>query len=178
MAHLRVTKDFKELMRDRDENKFAKDEECYELIQDDETDIRDFTVKLRGPENTPYQGGLFKLHFSIPNDYPFKPPNVCFVNKMYHPNIDSCGGICLDVLAKRWPPSYSYAKLLVSISALLEGPNPDDPLNGTVASEYKHDFPSFAKNAIEFTKKYADKDDRKKYAEVSVLIDSHNKTKK
>ena len=99
------------------------------------------------------------------------------MNKMYHPNIDTSGGICLDVLTKRWPPSYSYAKLLVSISALLEEPNPDDPLNGVVASEYKYDFLTFAKNAIEFTKKYADKDEKKKYADPAVLVDNHNKSK-
>ena len=62
-THLRVVKEFKDLLRDKEAKKFAKDEECYELVQDDDTDMRSFMVILRGPENTPYQGGIFKLHF-------------------------------------------------------------------------------------------------------------------
>ena len=51
-----------------------------------------------GPEDSPYKGGLFFLNITFPTDYPFKPPKVSFVTKIYHPNINANGGICLDIL--------------------------------------------------------------------------------
>ena len=55
---------------------------------------------IMGPPDSPYQGGLFFLTIHFPSDYPFKPPKVVFTTKIYHPNINSNGSICLDIL--RW----------------------------------------------------------------------------
>jgi ubiquitin-protein ligase len=55
-------------------------------------------VVISGPEQTPYSGGLFKLQITIPERYPFEPPKVRFDTPIYHPNIDTGGRICLNIL--------------------------------------------------------------------------------
>ena len=53
---------------------------------------------IMGPDDSPFQGGVFFLNIHFPTDYPFKPPKFQFVTKIYHPNINSNGSICLDIL--------------------------------------------------------------------------------
>ena len=53
---------------------------------------------IMGPPDSPYQGGVFFLTIHFPTDYPFKPPKVAFTTKIYHPNINTNGSICLDIL--------------------------------------------------------------------------------
>ena len=65
------------------------------------------------------------------------PPQVRFLTKIYHPNIDRLGRICLDILKDKWSPALQIRTVLLSIQALLSAPNPDDPLANDVAEAWK-----------------------------------------
>lgn len=108
-----------------------------------------------GPIDTPYYGGIFNLDIHLPPEYPYKPPSVKFINKIYHPNINEEGVICLDILKDQWSPALTLSKVLLSISALLDKPNPHDPLSPEIAKVYLDDIKAFNKKAREYTVKYA-----------------------
>lgn len=108
-----------------------------------------------GPPDSPYQGGVFFLNIRFSADYPFKPPKVQFTTKIYHPNINSAGGICLDVLKDQWSPALTVSKILLSICSLLTDANPDDPLVPEIAHIYKTDRARYNSIAAEWTRKHA-----------------------
>jgi ubiquitin-conjugating enzyme E2 H len=50
--------------------------------------MQEFYVRFKGPEETPFQGGAWKIHVELPDQYPYKSPSIGFVNRIFHPNID------------------------------------------------------------------------------------------
>nr|VDD56060.1 unnamed protein product [Brassica oleracea] len=88
------------------------------------------------PDDTPWDGGTFKLSLQFSEDYPNKPPTVRFVSRMFHPNIYADGSICLDILQNQWSPIYDVAAILTSIQSLLCDPNPNSPANSEAARMY------------------------------------------
>ncbi len=110
---------------------------------------------LIGPKDSPYEGGLFQLGIVFPPNYPFKPPKVYFKTKVFHPNINAQGGICLDILKDQWSPALSIVKVLLSISSLLTDANPKDPLVPDIARLYVEDRAEFDRTAREWTQRYA-----------------------
>jgi ubiquitin-conjugating enzyme E2 D len=120
-----------------------------------ENNIFTWNATIIGPKDTPYENGKFFLNIFFPENYPFKPPKVHFITRIYHPNINSNGGICLDILKDQWSPVLTTSKVLLSIYSLLMEPNPDDPLVPEIANIYKNDKDTFIKNAKAMTEKYA-----------------------
>ncbi|GBC00662.1 hypothetical protein RclHR1_03930012 [Rhizophagus clarus] len=118
-------------------------------------DLYHWQATITGPSDSPYSGGLFFLDIHFPTDYPFKPPKVTFTTRIYHPNINKDGNICLDILKEQWTPAFTISKVLLSISSLFTDPNPDDPLVPEIAHMYKHDRNSYENVAREWTRKYA-----------------------
>ncbi|KAJ5166163.1 Ubiquitin carrier protein [Penicillium canariense] len=120
-----------------------------------EDNLRYFDVSIHGPAQSPYEGGIFRLELFLPDDYPMTPPKIRFLTKIYHPNIDRLGRICLDVLKNNWSPALQIRTILLSIQALLGAPNPDDPLANDVAQRWKDDEPAAIQTAKEWTRTHA-----------------------
>ncbi|KAF8541795.1 ubiquitin-conjugating enzyme/RWD-like protein [Trichophaea hybrida] len=118
-------------------------------------DIYHWKGTILGPSDTPYSGGVFFLSLRFPTDFPFKPPNITFTTRIYHPNISSNGFIHLDILRHQWCSALSVDKILLSIQSFLDDPNPDDPLVPEIGYLYKYDRARYNANAREWTRKYA-----------------------
>ncbi|KAF3789486.1 Ubiquitin-conjugating enzyme E2 2 [Nymphaea thermarum] len=131
-----------------------------------------------GPDDTPWDGGTFKLTLQFTEDYPNKPPTVRFVSRMFHPNskgmmyalfgvcwlmpclsfwnmvpiVYADGSICLDILQNQWSPIYDVAAILTSIQSLLCDPNPNSPANSEAArmfSENKREYNRRVREIVE-----------------------------
>lgn len=108
-----------------------------------------------GPERTPYANGIFYLDVQISPEYPLKPPKVTFRTKVYHPNIDDLGNICVNILKDNWSPVLTISQVLLSISSLFLDPNPGDPLKPDVAKQYMENKNLFNNTAEQWTRTYA-----------------------
>ncbi|XP_006993104.3 ubiquitin-conjugating enzyme E2 L3 isoform X2 [Peromyscus maniculatus bairdii] len=109
-------------------------------------------------DNPPYDKGAFRIEINFPAEYPFKPPKITFKTKIYHPNIDEKGQVCLPVIsAENWKPATKTDQVIQSLIALVNDPQPEHPLRADLAEEYSKDRKKFCKNAEEFTKKYGEK---------------------
>ncbi|KAM3588911.1 Ubiquitin-conjugating enzyme E2 T [Umbelopsis sp. WA50703] len=114
---------------------------------------------IRGPIDSPFEDGTFKLDVQIPQRYPFDPPQIRFVTPIYHPNIDEAGRICADILkmppAGSWKPALNLSTVLLALAGLMSYPNPDDPLEVDIATEFKENISVFRHKAKQSTLKYA-----------------------
>ena len=118
-------------------------------------DIFHWEGTIMGPTETVYEGGIFNLDIQFPKNYPFKPPKVRFQTKIYHPNINSGGFICLDIFKENWSPSLTISKVLLSLCSLLTDPNPDDPLVVHIADQYVNNREKYNNTARSWTQIYA-----------------------
>jgi len=118
-------------------------------------DLLHWSGSIIGSEDTPFQGGIFKIDIKFPTDYPFKPPKVTFITKIYHPNVNASGQICLDVLKEQWSPALTISKVLLSVCSLMSDANPSDPLVPDIAILYKKNRKKYDALAAEWTRVYA-----------------------
>jgi len=105
-------------------------------VSDEE--LMHWTAVMKGVPGTAYEGGRWKLDILIPSNYPLAPPDIKFVNRICHPNVNfKTGEICLDTLKSAWTPIYTVSATLTSVQQLLTSAEPDSPLNMDIAKLYQ-----------------------------------------
>ncbi|KAK2109450.1 Ubiquitin-conjugating enzyme E2 C, partial [Saguinus oedipus] len=80
----------------------------------------------------------------FPSGSPYNTPTVKFLTPHYHPNVDTHGNICLEILKDKWSAPYDVRTILLSIQSLLGEPNINSPLN-THAAELRKNPTAFKK---------------------------------
>ncbi|KAG4100358.1 ubiquitin-conjugating enzyme [Neocallimastix lanati (nom. inval.)] len=113
---------------------------------------------LKGPVNSPYQGGTFKIKITFPQEYPFKPPVLKITTKIYHPNVDDDGSICMGILKPdSWKPTIKVTQVLEALINLIIEPNPADALRPHIGQEFSTNYDLFVENAKNYVNNYARK---------------------
>ncbi|KAK4990029.1 ubiquitin-conjugating enzyme E2 H [Elasticomyces elasticus] len=132
----------------------------FEKYKMQQADRQEFYVRFKGPEETPFAGGIWKIHVELPDQYPYKSPSIGFTNKIFHPNIDELSGsVCLDVINQTWSPMYDMINIFeVFLPQLLRYPNPTDPLNGEAAALLMRDSKGYEARVKDHVAKYASKE--------------------
>ncbi|KAJ2892147.1 NEDD8-conjugating protein ubc12 [Coemansia aciculifera] len=131
---IRLQKDLSELAPDKTTD-----------IQFKNTDQSQFTVVYRPPGGI-YHGGQFRFSFEVSDDYPHRAPKVLCEQKIYHPNIDTEGHVCLNVLREDWNPVLNIQSVIFGLQMLFMAPNAEDPLNKEAALNMTNDLAGFKQN--------------------------------
>merc|ERR1711966_293246 len=98
------------------------------------------------------KGGKFKFTFDIPDKFPFHTPAVLCVDKLYHPNIDMDGKVCLNVINKGWKPTYNIQVVVFGLLFLFSNPNAEDPLHKEAGQDMYENPQRFAQNVTKSLK--------------------------
>ena len=130
----------KQSLSDRFQN--GKATESVQAVWPDINNLLELDVIVR-PKSGYWQGAQYTFHVVVPSEYPYKPPRVQLQEKIYHPNIDYEGNVCLDILRKEWKPVYTLENVLIGLEFLLLNPEGNDPLNHKVAEVFRTDLPRF-----------------------------------
>ncbi|CAF0867255.1 unnamed protein product [Adineta ricciae] len=135
-ALLRVTKDLSEIG--------TLPPTC-QVTYPNKDDLLHFTLTIT-PDDGFYKGGRFVFLFTIESEYPHTPPKVKCTQKIYHPNIDLEGNVCLNILREDWKPVLTILSVILGMGFLFSEPNPDDPLNKEAAEVLKTNVNTFRSN--------------------------------
>ncbi|KAJ3279993.1 NEDD8-conjugating protein ubc12 [Borealophlyctis nickersoniae] len=113
----------------------------------DPNDVFNFSLAI-SPDEGFYKGGTFRFTIKVNNNYPHEPPKVLCTQKIYHPNIDLDGNICLNILREDWKPVLNINSVMVGLQYLFLEPNADDPLNKEAAEVLRSNRRQFEQNVM------------------------------
>ena len=109
-------------------------------------DFMNFKVEYTPEKESYWYGGKYVFNISIPDSYPFNPPKVICETKIYHPNIDFQGNVCLNILKEDWKPTMNITSCITGIYYLFTDPNPQDPLNHEAGNVMRENLDTFIQN--------------------------------
>jgi ubiquitin-conjugating enzyme E2 M len=109
-------------------------------------DIMNFKGIYIADKDSYWYGGKYEFTISVPDSYPFSPPKVMCNTKIYHPNIDFKGNVCLNILKEDWKPTLNVSTVIAGIYFLFTDPNPNDPLNHDAATIMRENLEQFVTN--------------------------------
>lgn len=135
IAAVRLRKDYRQLQKEPENGCSAAP------IAEDHMLI--WRASVIGPDESPFEGGVFQLRMVFGEDYPLKPPKVKFVTEVFHPNVYVGGDLCLDILQDAWSPAQTVGSILTSIRSLLDDPNIASPANVDAAKLYRDDLRAY-----------------------------------
>jgi ubiquitin-conjugating enzyme E2 M len=99
----------------------------------------------------------FDFKFTIPDDFPFERPSVRCETRIWHPNIEETGGVCLNILRDNYTPVMSLGHLLTGLQFLFTEPNPLSPLNNEASEQFTKKPQEFKQKAQEYMRLYCPK---------------------
>uniref|UniRef100_A0A7R9YSD4 E2 ubiquitin-conjugating enzyme n=1 Tax=Chlamydomonas euryale TaxID=1486919 RepID=A0A7R9YSD4_9CHLO len=138
----------------------ARDEASGVTVKMVDNSLQHLIGCVPGPRDSPYDGGIFQVDIKLSDGYPFEPPKMRFITKVWHPNVSSqTGAICLDILKDAWSPALTLKTAMLSLQALLACPEPKDPQDAQVAEQYTKDNKMYVSTAQYWTAAYARPDD-------------------
>ncbi|WFD26853.1 E2 ubiquitin-conjugating enzyme [Malassezia nana] len=117
-----------------------------------EDNYLEWEALLPGPDDTPFEGGVFSARLSFPPTYPLEPPKMRFDPPIFHPNVYPDGVVCISILhaagddpnmyessSERWSPVQSIEKILLSVLSMLAEPNVESGANIDACKLYRDD---------------------------------------
>ncbi|CAG9466387.1 unnamed protein product [Pedinophyceae sp. YPF-701] len=108
-------------------------------------DMFSWEATIMGPDESPWEGGIFGLKLHFDTSYPSKPPRVYFTTSLFHPNVYRDGSVCVDTIAERWSPCNTVSTILVALQSLLTDPNPASPANPEAARMLVKDVKAYTR---------------------------------
>jgi len=131
----------------------GSDKDKFVLDFPDANDVLKFSVTFHvDTTQSMWHGGVYKFDIVIPDDYPIAPPKVTLNehHRVWHPNIDVNGAVCLNIIKKDWKPVCAINQVFFGLYFLFYEPNTDDPLNLEAADEMRGNVAQF-KNTVKKT---------------------------
>ncbi|KAI6182731.1 Nedd8-conjugating enzyme ubc-12 [Aphelenchoides bicaudatus] len=116
------------------------------------------TVK---PNSGMYRNGVFKFSIVVPPEYNNAPPVVKCLTRIWHPNINEDGAVCLSLLRQNsldgmgWMPTRGIKDVIIGLDNLFgDLMDFDDPLNNEAAEMYNSNKDLFSRRVAEYISKY------------------------